>query len=151
MQEIAAHALLADEPVNAEFSDVDLESGIEYADDDTFVNPGMPIPANIVELTGITDDMVKDAPDVKTAVQSFLDFCGDSILVAHKANFDMSYIKKAAEDYSLNCKNPYLDTLALSRHLNPELKKHKLDTLQEYFGLESFNHHRACDDAEMLA
>ena len=117
----------------------------------TFVNPDMPIPQNIVELTGITDDMVKDAPDTETAVKSFLDFCEGNILVAHNANFDMSFIKKASEDYSLDCQNPYLDTLALSRHINTDLKKHKLDTLQEYYGLESFNHHRACDDAEMLA
>ncbi len=117
----------------------------------TFVNPGMPIPENIVELTGITDDMVKDAPDTKTAVQNFLDFCGEDILVAHNANFDTGFIKKAAEDHNITFKNPYLDTLALSRHINTDLKKHKLDTLQEYYGLEAFNHHRACDDAEMLS
>ncbi|MBR5817071.1 MAG: PHP domain-containing protein, partial [Clostridia bacterium] len=117
----------------------------------TFVNPGQPIPENITEITGITDDMVKDAPDVKTAVTQFLEFCGDSILVAHNANFDTSFIKKAAEDYSIPFNNPYLDTLALSRHINTDLKKHKLDSLQQYYGLEAFNHHRALDDAEMLS
>ncbi len=117
----------------------------------TFVNPQIPIPQNIVELTGITDDMVKDAPDTQSAVKSFVEFCGNDILVAHNANFDMGFMKKAAEDYSIPFTNPYLDTLALSRHINTDLKKHKLDTLQEYYGLEAFNHHRACDDAEMLA
>ncbi len=117
----------------------------------TFVNPKMPIPENITELTGITDDMVKNAPDTKEAVEGFIEFAGNDILVAHNANFDMGFMKKAAEDYSLPFKNPYLDTLALSRHINTDLKKHKLNILQEYFGLEAFNHHRACDDAEMLA
>ena len=116
----------------------------------TFVNPEMPIPENIVRLTGITDEMVKDAPSVKDAVSAFLDFAGGSILVAHNANFDTSFIKQACEVNGLEFANPYLDTLALSRHLNPTLKRHRLDTLQEYYGLESFNHHRACDDAKML-
>ncbi len=116
----------------------------------TFANPGEPIPPNIVELTGITDEMVKDAPAPVEAVKSFLEFAGDRLLIAHNANFDMGFIKKVAEDHDLPLPNPYLDTLALSRFLNPELKKHKLDTLQEYFGLEEFNHHRADQDAEML-
>jgi len=116
----------------------------------TFVNPGMPIPENIVELTGICDDMVKDAPSSKEAIEAFLKFAGDDILVAHNANFDTGFIKKGAEDNGIEFKNPYLDTLALSRHINTDLKKHKLNNLQEYYNLESFNHHRACDDAEML-
>ncbi len=117
----------------------------------TFVNPTQPIPENITAITGITDEMVKDAPSVEDAVRAFLDFAGEDILVAHNANFDTGFIKKAAEDSAIPFKNAYLDTLALSRHINTDLKKHKLDTLQEYYGLEAFNHHRACDDAEMLA
>ena len=66
------------------------------------------------------------------------------------ANFDIGFIKKVAEDHGIIVKNPYLDTLALSRFLNPDLQKHKLDTLQEYFGLPEFNHHRAFEDAEVL-
>ncbi|MBR5295427.1 MAG: PHP domain-containing protein, partial [Clostridia bacterium] len=116
----------------------------------TFVDPGEPIPQNIVELTGITDEMVQGAPKPLDAVKDFLSFAGDRLLIAHNANFDMGFIKKVCEDNNLPLPNPYLDTLALSRFLNPDLKKHKLDTLQEYFGLESFNHHRAFEDAEML-
>ncbi len=116
----------------------------------TFVNPGTPIPENIVQLTGITDDMVKDAPTPLEAVKSFLSFAGDRMLIAHNANFDMGFIKKVAEDNGIPLENPYLDTVALSRFLNTDLKKHRLDTLQEYFGLEAFHHHRASDDAEML-
>ncbi len=117
----------------------------------TFANPEMPIPENIVKLTGITDDMVKDAPSVPEAVRAFLDFADGAVLVAHNANFDTSFIKHVCEKESIPFTNPYLDTLALSRHLNPTLKRHRLDTLQEHYGLESFNHHRACDDAEMLS
>ncbi len=116
----------------------------------TFADPGEPIPQNIVELTGITDDMVKGAPSPKEAVEAFLKFAGNRLLIAHNANFDMGFMKKVAEDYDLPLSNPYLDTLALSRFLNPDLKKHKLDVLQKYFGLEEFNHHRAVADAEML-
>ncbi len=117
----------------------------------TFANPEMPIPENIVKLTGISDDMVKDAPSVPEAVRAFLEFAGDAVLVAHNANFDTSFIKHVCEKNSIPFNNSYLDTLALSRHLNPTLKRHRLDTLQEHYGLESFNHHRACDDAEMLS
>ncbi len=116
----------------------------------TFADPGEPIPANIVELTGITDEMVKGAPTPLEAVKAFLAFAGDRTLIAHNANFDMGFIRKVAEDNEIPLKNAYLDTLALSRFLNPDLKKHKLDTLQQYFGLEDFNHHRAFEDAEML-
>lgn len=117
----------------------------------TFVDPELPIPEEIQKLTGITDEMVKGAPKAKEAVSEFLGFVGNRLLIAHNANFDMGFIKKVCEDHNLPLENAYLDTLALSRFLNTDLKKHKLDTLQEYFGLESFNHHRACDDAEMLA
>ncbi len=117
----------------------------------TFVNPEMPIPEKITELTGITNEMVADAPKIDEAVPAFLEFAGDRLLIAHNANFDTSFIRAAAEKLKIPFKNPYLDTVALSRFANPELKKHKLDILADYYGLGDFNHHRACDDAEMLA
>ena len=117
----------------------------------TFVNPEMPIPEKITELTGITDEMVADAPKIDTAIPAFLEFAGDRMLIAHNANFDTSFIRAAAEKLKIPFTNPYLDTVALSRFANPELKKHKLDILAEHYGLGDFNHHRACDDAEMLA
>ena len=117
----------------------------------TFANPERHIPENITNLTGITDEMVKDAPSQREAVEAFLEFAGEDMLIAHNAAFDTGFIRKACEDYKLPFVNAYLDTVAVSRHVNPELKKHKLNILAEYFSLGEFNHHRASDDAEMLA
>ena len=117
----------------------------------TFVDPECHIPENITELTGITDDMVKGAPSQEEAVRAFLDFAGDRLLIAHNASFDTGFIRTACDQFKIPFENAYLDTVALSRHVNPELKKHKLNILAEYFELGDFNHHRACDDAEVLA
>ncbi len=117
----------------------------------TFVNPEMPIPAEITELTGISDDVVKDARVIADVLPEFFSFVGDRLLIAHNADFDIGFIREAAKRCNLPFENPYLDTLALSRHINTELKTHKLNVLAEYFGLGDFNHHRASDDAEMLA
>ena len=118
---------------------------------DTFVDPGRPIPPAITELTGITDEMVAGAPSPKEALDAFLDFAGDALLIAHNASFDISFLRRAAELSGKTVSNPYLDTVPMSRYVNPELKNHKLDTVAEYFGLGDFRHHRASDDAEMLA
>ncbi|MBO5870650.1 MAG: PolC-type DNA polymerase III, partial [Clostridia bacterium] len=117
----------------------------------TFVNCGMPIPDNIVKLTGITDDMVKGAPNECQAVTKFLEFCGDRMLVAHNANFDISFIRRVAEENEIPFDNAYLDTVALSRYINIDSKKHTLDTLAKYYNLGEFDHHKADADTEMLA
>ena len=117
----------------------------------TYVDPGMPIPEKITELTGINDEMVKGAPSAREAVKSFLEFCGDRILIAHNAGFDIGFIRAVCSENKIPFNNTYLDTVALSRYLNPELKKHKLDVLADYYKLGEFNHHRASDDAKMLA
>ena len=113
----------------------------------TFVHPERPIPAKIVQLTGITDDMVADAPDQKTAVEQFLDWADGRVLVAHNADFDMGFIRQACRKYGIERELVSLDTLELSRALLPNLKKHKLDVVANHLGLPDFNHHRACDDA----
>ncbi|MBR4960871.1 MAG: PolC-type DNA polymerase III [Clostridia bacterium] len=115
------------------------------------VNPGEPIPKNIVELTGITDEMVANEPGIEVVLPKFFEFVGDKLLIAHNAAFDTGFIRQAAENLGLPFTNPYLDTLAMSRYMNPDLKNHKLDTLAKHYDLGDFNHHRACDDAEMLA
>ena len=117
----------------------------------TFVDPEMPIPAKSTEITGITDEMVRGAPKEREAVEAFLAFAGDRLLIAHNANFDCGFIRVACDRNGLSFTNTYLDTLALSRFLNTDLKKHTLDTLAAYYQLGDFNHHRASDDAAMLA
>ena len=117
----------------------------------TFVNPGVPIPANITELTGITDEMVADARPIAEVLPEFLAFAGDRMLIAHNASFDTGFIRFAAEENGIKFTNSYLDTVAMSRYMNPNLKNHKLDTLAKFYKLGDFNHHRASDDAEMLA
>ena len=115
-----------------------------------FVNPGIPIPPNIVELTGITDDMVKDAPPIDVVLPAFLEFVGNRALVAHNANFDVTFIANACKRCGIEQSFTYVDTLEMARILLPELKKHKLDIVAKAVGASEFNHHRACDDAAVL-
>lgn len=117
----------------------------------TLVNPEIPIPQEIVEITGITDQMVADAPLINEALDKFLEFAGDKVLVAHNANFDMGFMKLAAEQCGKRLDNTYLDTLALSRYVNTDTNRHSLEKLVDYYKLEHATHHRAEDDAEMLA
>lgn len=117
----------------------------------TYVNPGMSVPAEITRLTGITDEMVKDAPSEQDAVRDFLAFAKDSILIAHNASFDTGFISRVCRQHGMDFANTYLDTVALSRYLNTDLKRHTLDTIANYYNLGKFNHHRAVDDTEMLA
>ncbi len=116
-----------------------------------FVNPGAPIPEEITKLTSITDDDVKDADPIEKVLPEFLEFVGDRLMIAHNATFDMSFIRQAARDQGGEFENAYLDTVALSRFLNPELKSHKLNNLADFYELGDFHHHRAVDDAEILA
>ncbi|MBQ4066212.1 MAG: PolC-type DNA polymerase III [Clostridia bacterium] len=134
-----------------EIGAVKVKNGEVLEEFSIMTDPGMPIPEAITELTGITDEMVKGQPDNVTAVRAFLDFAGNRLLIAHNADFDTSFIRKVCESEGIPFPNPYLDTVSMSRYVNPELKKHKLDILADYFSLGSFNHHRATDDAAMLS
>ncbi|MBO7196692.1 MAG: PolC-type DNA polymerase III [Clostridia bacterium] len=118
---------------------------------DIFVDPECPIPEEITKLTSITDDDVKGAPKEREALEMFFNFAGEKLLIAHNANFDIGFIRVAAERQEIPFNNSYLDTLGLSRYVNPELKNHKLDTIVEYYNIGEFHHHRASDDAEVLA
>ncbi|MBQ0133518.1 MAG: PolC-type DNA polymerase III, partial [Clostridiales bacterium] len=113
----------------------------------TFVNPGIPIPPEIVNLTGITDQDVFGAPTEATAVAQFLEFCGERVVVAHNAQFDVGFIRRVAEANGSSFDPVFIDTLPMAQSLLPELKRHKLDNVSRALGLPDFNHHRASDDA----
>ena len=118
----------------------------------TFVNPQRPISAEITKLTGITDDMVKDAPTIENVLPEFLKFCEDTVLVAHNASFDTGFIRIAVERAGLGeLHHTIVDTLELARALLPELNKHKLDIVCEHLGVTLNGHHRAVNDAEATA
>lgn len=134
-----------------EIGAVRVENGVITDTFSTFANPEMPIPQKITQLTGITDDMVKDAPSQSEAVGAFLEFAGDNVLVAHNAPFDTSFIAKACEDMGREYNYTSIDTVAISRAILTDIKNCKLDTVAKFLRLGDFNHHRATDDAEMLA
>ncbi len=119
----------------------------------TLVNPEMPIPPFITLLTGINDNMVRDAPKFRDIASEFMEFIGDSVLVAHNARFDMFFLNheigRVFEDYRVW--NPSLCTVQLSRKLLPNIENHKLNTVANYFSIELLNHHRASDDARATA
>ncbi len=125
--------------------------GAERARFQTFVNPEIHIPDNISELTGITDSMVASAPKEADAVKKFFEFCGDGVLVAHNATFDTDVIKHTCRRNGIEYNFTHIDTLVMAQSLIETIKNFKLDSLQKYFKLPSFDHHRADEDAGALA
>lgn len=134
-----------------EIGAVVVENGTVKESFQTFVDPGMRIPSQIVALTGITNDMVAGAPNEAQAVTAFLEFAGDVPLVAHNANFDCGFIRVAARRSNIAFDNTYIDTVPICRSLFPELKSVKLDIVASHLGVGRFNHHRADEDARVLA
>lgn len=116
-----------------------------------FVNPEIPIPAKIVELTGITDDMVKNQPTIDKILPQFLDFVGDCPVVAHNAGFDTSFIKENCNRMGMCFDNPIVDTLRLAKIMLPHLKRFRLNIIAKELDVVLKNHHRAVDDAEATA
>lgn len=117
----------------------------------TFVNPQVSIPPFIVNLTHIDDEMVKDAPTIDEILPEFHEFCGESIMVAHNASFDIGFILRKAKNLNIVFNNYVLDTLELSRIAVPKLRSHKLNKLADYFSINMGSHHRADDDAATCA
>ena len=117
----------------------------------TFADPGRPLDRTIVELTGITDDMLKGAPSQAEAISAFLDFVAGRPLAAHNAEFDMGFIAEGCRRMGRPFSNTSLDSLILAQNLLPQLSKHKLDIVAEHLNLPAFNHHRASDDAATVA
>lgn len=116
-----------------------------------FVNPGISIPEKITQLTNITDDMVKEASSIDVILRKFLEFCGNAPLVAHNADFDVSFIKHNAKILNIEYTPSYIDTLGLARALLPNLSKHKLDVVCNHLKISLEGHHRAVNDAEATA
>ncbi len=117
----------------------------------SFVNPGVPISFHIEELTGINNDMVHSAPAIAEVLPRFMEFCEDAVLVAHNADFDMSFIHKNCEALAIPCEKTVIDTVLLARILMPQLNRYRLDTLAKALHIPLDNHHRAVDDAETTA
>lgn len=115
-----------------------------------FVNPEKPIPYEVIKVTHITDDMVRDAETIEAVLPKFLEFAGDSIIVAHNANFDMGFIRHFAELQGIKINNTYIDTLALARDMFPEYKKFKLGVIADNLGIRVDVAHRALDDVKTL-
>ena len=117
----------------------------------TFVDPERHIPADITQLTGIRDSDVAGAPSEEEAMKQFIDYVGDRPIIAHNAHFDVGFMTAAALRHGLKFSPVFLDTLALSQALLPELKRFKLDIVSNHLKLPQFNHHRATDDAMVVA
>ena len=117
----------------------------------TFVNPKVPIPFQITQLTSITDQMVMDAPDIETVLPKFLAFVGDAVLVAHNASFDVGFIEQNCRYQDMIPDFTSVDTVAMARILLPTLSKFKLNVVANALHISLENHHRAVDDAGATA
>ena len=117
----------------------------------TFVNPGVPIPFRITQLTGITDQMVMDAPGIETVLPQFLEFIGEAALVAHNASFDVGFIEQNCRYQDIIPDFTSVDTVAMARILLPTLSKYKLNVVAGALHISLENHHRAVDDAGATA
>ena len=117
----------------------------------TFVNPKVPIPFRIEQLTSISDSMVMDAPTVEQVLPEFLEFCKGAVMVAHNADFDMGFIMENCDQLGIPHDFTYVDTVGMARFLLPALNRFKLDTVAKAVGVPLQHHHRAVDDAECTA
>ena len=130
-----------------EIGAVILKDGKEIDRFQTFVDPERQLERKIVELTGITDEMLQGAPKIQEILPKFLEFVGDRVLVAHNSDFDTGFIRAECQRQGLPYRYTAADTLILSQNLLQHLSKFKLDIVSNALNLPDFNHHRAGDDA----
>ncbi|MGM9629914.1 PolC-type DNA polymerase III [Butyricicoccus sp.] len=133
-----------------EIAAVKVRGGEVLEEFQTYVNPHKPIPANITELTGISDETVADAPDLSDALPAFLEFAGDLPLVAHNAGFDMAFVNKGCERLGIQRDFTSIDTVEMSKILFPDMARHRLDSMAKALKVGPFDHHRASEDAAVL-
>ncbi len=135
-----------------EIGAVKIKNGEIVGEFNELINPNIPLSEKIIELTKITDDMLVDKDTLNNVLPKFLDFVGNSVLVAHNAMFDIGFLNKWSKEILDNeISNTILDTVALSQTLFKDLKNHKLNTVASYLGIPLLNHHRAVDDAKATA
>ena len=131
-----------------EIGAVKFENGKPISRFATLVNPQKPIPAEVVKVTGITDDMVKDSPLIEGLLTDFAEFCGDDLIIAHNAAFDVQFLTADINKYESPApKGIVLDTLAIAKKVIPGLANYKLGTLVQHFEIKSTDFHRAEEDA----
>lgn len=118
---------------------------------DVLVNPGRALSSFIVELTGITDEMLAEAADTKTALSQFMEFAGEDVLLGHHISFDYSFLKKNIVNAGGSFERLGIDTLKIARAVLPDLEKRSLEYLCEYYNIHNAHAHRACDDAQATA
>ena len=134
-----------------EIGGVIVKNGEVVEEFDTFVKPSKPITPKITELTGITNEMVADAPSEAEALQAFLDFAGGRILVAHNAHsFDIRFLRIAAKRSGISFEPTYIDTLTMAQAMYPGLHNYKQGTINKHLELPAYEAHRACEDAGAL-
>lgn len=116
------------------------------------INPGIPIPYHITEITSITNEQVANQPKIDEVIGKFVEFIGDAVLVAHNAPFDMGFIKRDIKEYlNIDLESSVIDTLQMARDLFPDFKKYGLGDLNKSLGLALEKHHRAVDDSQATA
>ncbi len=126
------------------------KNGEQIGEFECFVNPEKPIPAKVVEVTHITDEMVKDAETIDKVLPKLIEFLGDSVLVAHNADFDMGFLRHNFEKYGYKFDYTYVDTLRLAKAIFPNYKKYKLGIIADNLGIKVDVAHRALDDVKTL-
>jgi len=128
------------------------ENGVLVDSFSSLVNPGFPIDEFITKMTGITNEMLENAPELASILPKYLDFLGNDILVGHNINFDINFIYDACESLELRpFDNDFIDTMRIARRMYPELPNHKLDTLIDFFGFTPRQLHRGLYDCELTA